>query len=120
MGGLNSIAGLNKVGVDYRPDVGPSAHANGAQKVQDDDIIIHTNDEIIDTGANDVQPEKGTGRSVLQQLDVLLLHAAKRSVAEDAALKAATVGEALRAGKLLGKRQLDRLQQLATDASEKL
>lgn len=123
MGGLNSITGLNKVGVDYRPDVGPSGEANGGKKVDgiaDDDNIIHLNDEIIDTGSQAAQPEKGTGRSVLQQLDVLLLHAARRSVAEDAVQKAKTVGQALRDEGLLGKKAVARLETLAKTAADKL
>lgn len=123
MGGLNSIVGLNKVGVDYRPDVGPSANANEAKKaggIGADDNVIHLKDEIIDTGAGDVQEEKGTGRSVLQQLDVLLLHAARRSVAEDAVQKAKTVGQALLAEKLLGSRKAAQLEKLAKDAADKL
>ena len=123
MGGLNSIAGLNKVGVDYRPDVGPSAEAGGGKKVGgigDDDNIIRLNGEIIDTGARDVAPGKGTGRSVLQQLDVLLLHAAKRSVMEDAVQKAQTVGQALRAGKFLSSRKVARIESLAQAAAGKL
>ena len=88
MSGLNSISGLNKVGVDYRPDVNYVDDTKGsteAKDVQNGDVIVQNDDENVINIPNPIGGEE-VG-SLLQQLDVLLVNAAKRSVTTDAAQK---------------------------------
>ena len=67
MGGINSLGGLNKVSVDFRPAIDANApdnaNANQPQHVEPD--------------ASDAQPSGAAAfKSVVKQLDVLLLNAA--------------------------------------------
>ena len=67
MGGINSLGGLNKVNVDFRPAIDANApdnaNANQPQHVEPD--------------ASDAQPSGAVAfKSVVKQLDVLLLNAA--------------------------------------------
>ena len=67
MGGINSLGGLNKVNVDFRPAIDTTApnnaNANQPQQVQ--------------PGAQEGQrPIQASSTSVVKQLDVLLLNAA--------------------------------------------
>ena len=67
MGGINSLGGLNKVNVDFRPAIDTTApnnaNANQPQQVQ--------------PGAQEGQrPVQASSTSVVKQLDVLLLNAA--------------------------------------------
>ena len=67
MSGINSLSGLNNVNVDFRPTVSfaeqKKADANQPQQAQD-------------VALGNAQPAKAT--SVVRQLDVLLLGAAKK------------------------------------------
>lgn len=85
MSELNSIAGLNKVNVDYRPEVETTGKA----------VKQQAPNEIVAAGAQPKQSSAGTARSVVQQLDVLLLNAAKKSVAADAERKVADNRDAI-------------------------
>ena len=51
MSGLNSIAGLNRVNVDYRPEVGPAGNRQGQN-------------EIVEAGVQQNQPKAGEAKSV--------------------------------------------------------
>ena len=75
MGGLNSLSGLNNVNVDFRPTVElietKPDKSNGLRP---------------EGGAapqNVPQPPRAEAKSVVQQLDVLLLNAAGKSVSAD-------------------------------------
>ena len=76
MSGINSIVGLNKVDLDYRPEIKNPTGKNGADKVQDgaNDNIINANVNV-EPAQEEIPPKKGECRSVMQQLDVLLLNA---------------------------------------------
>ena len=116
MSGINSIVGLNKVDLDYRPEIKNPTAMNGADKVQNG-----ANDNIINANVESVQevlpPEKGECRSVLQQLDVLLLNAAKRSVAEDAAQKTKAMGKTLQELGVITKEEANNIATLSKVAS---
>ena len=106
MSGLNSIMGLNKVSVDYRPEVWPEAKPQG-QKV------------IVGEGANAVQPPNNSVKSLVQRLDVLLLNAAKRSVMEDAGQKMKSERQTLLDWGVPDER-VTKIENLAKKAAEKL
>ena len=109
MGGINSLGGLNKVNVDFRPtiDTGAPNNGNQPQNVQQD--------------APDVQqPGAAAFNSIVKQLDVLLLNAAGKSIAADAARQMQDVGGKLVSKGVLTQDELDELNNLAQDAAEKL
>ena len=109
MGGINSLGGLNKVNVDFRPaiDTGAPNNANQPQNVQQD--------------APDVQqPGAAAFNSIVKQLDVLLLNAAGKSIAADAARHMQDVGGKLVSKGVLTQDELDELNDLAQNAAEKL
>ena len=118
MSGINSIVGLNKVDLDYRPEIKNPTDKNGADKVQNG-----ANDNIISTNVNvepvqeEVPLEKSEGRSVLQQLDVLLLNAANRSIAEDASQKTRAIGKTLQELGVITKAEANNIATLSTVAS---
>ena len=109
MGGINSLGGLNKVNVDFRPtiDTGAPNNANQPQNVQQD--------------APDVQqPGAAAFNSIVRELDVLLLNAAGKSIAADAARHMQDVGGKLVSKGVLTQDELDGLNNFAQDAAEKL
>ena len=118
MSGINSIVGLNKVDLAYRPEIKNPTANNGADKVQNG-----VNDNIINANVNvepvqeELPPEKGECRSVLQQLDVLLLNAAKRSIAEDAAQKTKAMGKTLQELGVITKEEANNIATLSKVAS---
>ena len=69
MGGINSLSGLNKVNVDFRPTV----NLEGQNKVN-----ANEPQQIQDGVPENAQPVKAEAKSVVRQLDVLLLGAAKK------------------------------------------
>ena len=77
MGGINSLSGLNKINVDFRPTVEPNVpkttNANQPQPAP-----------IIDLDEEQQPPARNEATSVVRQLDVLLLNAAGKSVSADA------------------------------------
>ena len=109
MSGINSLSGLNKVNVDFRPAVNPneqnSADANGPGGAQD-------------VAQKNVQQGKAT--SVVRQLDVLLLGAAKKSVATNIVRNVETVGQTLVQKGVLNNEELSTLKELAENAANKL
>jgi len=112
MGGLNSLSGLNNVNVDFRPTIELNAPKTG-----------DANQPLPGADAVPVaapQPGKAEAKSVVRQLDVLLLGAAGKSVAADAATNVNTVGNKLVDIGVLTKQEVDKLESLARDATEKL
>ena len=111
MGGLNSLGGLNKVNVDFRPTVNleeqNKVNANEPQQVQGD-------------APENAQPVKAEAKSVVCQLDVLLLGAAKKSVGADTVKNVETVGQSLVRKGVLSETDVTRLKNLAESAAEKL
>ena len=117
MSGLNSIVGLNKVNVDFRPEVGKAEESKGVgnvgnAKAADDNVIV--------TDPQGRLSEKSNARSVLQQLDVLLVNAAKRSVTENASKKATDMVTALQALGVVTSDEAANIETLARTAAAKL
>ena len=112
MGGLNSLSGLNNVSVDFRPTI-----TTNVQKTGNENRLLPGADAVPE---NAPQPEKAEAKSVVRQLDVLLLNAASKSISADAAQNVKTVSESLRDKGILTQKQADKLQRLAADAAEKL
>ena len=112
MGGINSLSGLNNMSVDYRPTV---------------ELIMTKKDKsngLLPEGAvapqNVPQPPRAEAKSVVQQLDVLLLNAAGRSVSADIVKNVNTIGKLLIAKGVLTQKQLSKLESLAENAATKL
>lgn len=111
MSGLNSLSGLNKVNVDFRPTVNleeqNKVNANEPQQVKG-------------AAPENAQPVKEAAKSVVRQLDVLLLGAAKKSVGADTAKNVETVGQSLVRKGVLSQEEVESLNNLAESAAEKL
>ena len=111
MSGINSLSGLNKVNVDFRPTVNleeqNKVNANEPQQVQG-------------AAPENAQPVKEAAKSVVRQLDVLLLGAAKKSVGADVVKNVETVGQSLVRQGVLSETDVTRLKNLAESAAEKL
>ena len=111
MGGINSLSGLNKVNVDFRPTVS----LDGQNKVDANQPQAAQNN-----APGGEQPVKGNAKSVVRQLDVLLLNAAGKSVKADAAKNVKSVGDLMVRKGVLTQEELDNLKNLANDAAGKL
>ena len=112
MSGLNSLSGLNNVNVDFRPTIELNAPKTG-----------DANQPLPGADAVPVaapQPEKTEAKSVVRQLDVLLLGAAGKSVSSDAANNVTTISQKLVNKELLTEKEASKLESLATDAAAKL
>ena len=138
MSGLNSIVGLNKVSVDYRPEIVSTVKTEEKKDVdniskdvdntvKDVDNIqngvdnIHDGDEdVVSIDIQEKLPENGKARSVLQQLDVLLVNAATRSVTENAAKKAMDIGTTLQGLGVITLEESVNIEALAKTAADKL
>ena len=112
MGGINTLRGLNSVSVDFRPTV------ELIQPKTDNTNRLLPEDDVAPQNAP--QPQKAEARSVVQQLDVLLLNAAGKSVSADAAKRVKTIGDTLVEKGLLTPKEASRLESLAKTAAEKL
>ena len=114
MGGINSLSGLSNVSVDFRPtivmDVQKNGDAKAPQQVPEAEVAPE----------NAPQPEKAPARSVIRELDVLLLRAAGKSISKDVAIRVKGAGNALFELGVLDKKEVAKLQSLAKDASDKL
>ena len=110
MGGINSLSGLSNISVDFRPTIETNVQNTGnANQPQ--------------PGADAVPeeaPQLGNAKSVVQQLDVLLVNAAGKSVSADAVKNVQKVGESLTDLGVLTQKEKDKLESLATDATAKL
>ena len=110
MSGLNSISGLNKVSVDFRPEIKPVA-------------VSDANPSGVEVGKSEVprlRQDKGVTASIIQQLDVLLINAAKRSATANAATKAQSVGQDLQLAGAISPETAAKLGELAKTASKTL
>ena len=110
MGGINSLNGLNKVSVDFQPTITTNVQNTGNAKQPQ-------------PGADAVPeeaPQLGNAKSVVQQLDVLLVNAAGKSVSADAVKNVKKVGESLTDLGVLTQEEKDKLESLAKDATAKL
>ena len=110
MGGINSLSGLSNISVDFRPTIETNVQNTGnANQPQ--------------PGADAVPekaPQLGNAKSVVQQLDVLLVNAAGKSVSADAVKNVKKVGESLIDLGVLTQEEKDKLESLAKDATAKL
>ena len=113
MSGINSISGLNKVNVDFRPTIEPdvpnTANANQPQPVE----VINLDDE-------PQPPARNEAKNVVKDLDVLLLNAAGRSVTMDTAKNVNAIGKDLVNTGIISEKDLAKLESLAKDAAAKL
>lgn len=103
MGKINTVSGLNKVNLGYIPQVQNEAPKEAAEP---------------DIGGAVV--ERPMARSVIHKLDVLLLGAAEKSIASNAAQNVRTVGDVLVGKGVLTEKKAAKLNALAADASAKL
>ena len=114
MGGINTLSGLNNVSVDFRPtivtDVQKNGDANAPQQIPEADIAPE----------NAPQPEKATAKSVVRELDVLLLNAAGKSVTTGVANRVKVTGKALLDLGVLNKEEVADLQRLSAKATDTL
>ena len=117
MSGINSIEGLKNVSIDYRPEAAPDAAKAGMAPHPDIDVAEEREDWMIHTG-----PQSGDGqaKSIVRQLDTLLLNAAGKSVYADAAAKMKTVGDTLVEKGVITAKEAAALEGLAKEASRKL
>ena len=112
MGGLNSLGGLNNVNVDFRPTVELNAPEKDGTALQQPVVPV--------VPENAPQPPKAEAKSVVRQLDVLLMNAAGKSVGADIANNVKTVGGSLVEKGVLTQTEVDSLNELAKDAAQKL
>ena len=117
MGGINTLSGLNKVGVDYRPQIGPDAPnvENAPQPHQGGGDIQEHDDNIIFNG----EPPANT-KSMVRQLDTLLLNAATKSVSANTEAKMKDVSRTLVDLDIIAIEDAEKLESLAKDAADKL
>ena len=109
MSGLNSLSGLNKVNVDFRPTVS-----------LDEQKKVDANEPRQPQGAAPGNAQQAKAENVVRQLDVLLLGAAKKSVAADIVGNVETVGQTLVSKGVLTQEELSALKTLAEDAANKM
>jgi hypothetical protein len=112
MGGINSLSGLYNVNVDFRPTIDTNVQNTG-----NDNRILPEGNAVPEAAP---QPQQATAKSVVRQLDVLLLNAAGKSLSADAAEKVRTATKSLFDKGILTKEEEAKLDRLAADASEKL
>lgn len=96
MGGINSLSGLNNVSVDFRPTITTNVQKTG-----------NTNQLLPEANAapEEAPQQMGQARSVVRELDVLLLNAAGKSVAADAEGNVKKASQSLRDMGVLTKRR---------------
>ena len=112
MSGINTLRGLNNMSVDFRPTVELiKPKTNNTNQLQPGTDIAPQNVP---------QPQRAEAKSVVQQLDVLLLNAAHKSVSTDIVKNVNTVGKSLIAKGVLTQKQLSKLESLAETAAAKL
>ena len=106
------MSGLNNVNVDFRPAVEliKSKPDKSNQPLPGANVVPE----------NAPQPGKAEAKSVVRQLDVLLLGAASKSVSADVATNVTTIGQKLVNKDLLTEKEASKLESLATDAAAKL
>ena len=111
MGGINTLSGPSNVSVDFQPTI-----TLQAQNTSKTDRLLPGADAV----PVDAQPEKAKAKSVVQELDVLLLNAAGKSVSADAAKNVKSVNESLVKKGVMTSKEASKLERLADNAMEKL
>ena len=111
MGGINSLSGLNNVNVDFRPTITTDVQNKG-----------NANQPLpqADVAPEEAPQEMGKAKSVVRELDVLLLNAAGKSVSADAVENVKTVCKSLVDMGVLTDKEKSQLQSLAENAQAKL
>ncbi|MBP5791775.1 MAG: hypothetical protein J6W80_05935, partial [Kiritimatiellae bacterium] len=110
MSGLNSISGLNKVSVDFRPEI----------KVVADTEEKKGGVEVVKSEVPRLRQDSGVARSVMQQLDVLLVNAAKRSATANVAKKTENFWQSLQLAGAITQETASELDTLAKAATKTL
>ena len=111
MGGLNSLSGLNRVNVDYKTTV-------GLAEPKPDKSASKGLDNV--KGAIVQEPAKANAKSVVKQLDVLLLNAARKSIGSDIKGKLQTISDVLANAGIIDANELKKLVKLADEAADAL
>ena len=111
MGGINSLSGLNNVNVDFRPAITTNVQKSGNAN----QLLPEAN-----VAPEEAPQEMGKAKSVVRELDVLLLNAAGKSVSADAVENVRTVVESLVDMGVLTSKEKSQLQSLAENAQAKL
>ena len=110
MSGINTLSGLSSVSVDFRPAIAPNEQeTSSTDRLKSEPDVVPA----------DV-PVKSEAKSVVQELDVLLLNAASKSVSSDAAANVKKAGKTLFDKGVLSKKEFSKLESLAADATAKL
>ncbi len=97
--------------VDFRPEIAPNVENTGNANP-----ILPEGDAV----PGDAPLEKANAKSVVQELDVLLLNAAGKSVSADTVQNVQEVNKSLVAKGVLTKKEASKLESLAEDAKAKL
>ena len=106
------MSGLNNVSVDFRPTIQVNE-----QKPGDANRLLSEADAV----PGEAQPpQKAEAKSVIKDLDVLLLNAAGRSVTMDTAKNVNAIGKDLVNTGVISEKDLAKLESLAKDATDKL
>ena len=111
MGGINSLSGLNNVSVDFRPTITTNVQNTG-----------NTNRLLPEANVvpEEAPPERGQAKSVVRELDVLLLNAAGKSVSADAESNLRKTVQSLVDKGVLTSDEQSQLERLAEKAQAKL
>jgi hypothetical protein len=113
MGGLNSLSGLGSVNVDFRPTIELNAQNTG-------NTTQALMPEAEANAAVAPQPEQAEAKSVVRELDVLLVNAAGKSVSADVLKVVQKKGGKLVELGVMSDAERSNLEKLAKDAMSKL
>ena len=111
MSEIITLRGLNRVSVDFRPEIAPNVEKTGKANP-----ILPGGDAV----QGEAPLEKANAKSVVQELDVLLLNAAGKSVSADTVQNVQEVNKSLVNKGVLTKKEASKLESLAEDAAAKL
>ena len=111
MGGINSLSGLNNVNVDFRPAITTNVQKSGNAN----QLLPEAN-----VAPEEAPQEMGKAKSVVRELDVLLLNAAGKSVSADAVSNLSTTVQSLVDKGVLTSEEQSQLKRLAENAQAKL
>ena len=109
MGGINSLSGLNNVSVDFRPTITTNVQNTG----NTNRLLPEAN-----VAPEEAPPERGQAKSVVRELDVLLLNAAGKSVSADALSNLSTTVQSLVDKGVLTSEEKSQLKRLAENAQD--
>ena len=111
MGEINSLSGLNNVNVDFRPAITTNVQKSGNAN----QLLPEAN-----VAPEEAPQEMGKAKSVVRELDVLLLNAAGKSVSADAVSNLSTTVQSLVDKGVLTSEEQSQLKRLAENAQAKL